>query len=293
MVYDHAIECPFCKHVHSGYLNLVEDGKGATKCPNCGASIVRELPPDYLPQLPPTGLETHAHHSFYPGIYSLPKYRPRLDFRDLLRVAYSPKEAFRSLYLTTDLRRAIALVILFSILSTVISVVVTVNVAEVIGFDTSDAILLGGSAFIGWIVSLFSFLLFSVLSATIAHGIFNGRGDRTMSITLIGYCYPWFVVLNVLYLVAFEVSFEGFDLTQLETWSESDLASATAGIIATLAIVVFGITWLLWISGRAISVANDISMAESIVTAVFSVTLSGIVYYVFSRILALPLGLSF
>jgi cbb3-type cytochrome oxidase subunit 3 len=34
-------------------------------------------------------------------------------------------------------------------------------------------------------------------------------------------------------------------------------------------------------------------MAESIVTAVFSVTLSGIVYYVFSRILALPLGLSF
>ena len=165
--------------------------------------------------------------------------------------------------------------------------------ADVIGYDTSDALVLGGSAFVGWMVSLFSFLVFAIAAAAIAHGIFGGRGDRTMSITLIGYCYPWFVALNVIYLLAFNVSFEGFDLTQLETWTESDLASATAGIVVTLAIVVFGIGWLLWLSGRAISVANNISMAEAIVTTVFSVTLAGIIYYIFSSILSLPLGLSF
>jgi len=52
-----------------------------------------------------------------------------------------------------------------------------------------------------------------------------------------------------------------------------------------------GMIWLLVITSRAISVANDISLGEGTLTAILSATAAGLVYLVVESVMSLPLVL--
>lgn len=297
VVYVHSIKCPSCGLESPGYLQALGDGLGATSCPRCGTVIKQELPKDYVTQIPPPSFEApghpHVRVSHYPGLYMQAKHAPRLDFADLIRIGYSPTRAFTSLYLSTNLQRALALVLIFSLLSTVVSTFVTADMAEVLGYDTADALELAFQGFVSWIVSLFSFLVFGLTAAVVAREIFGGRGEKSNTITLVGYCYPTYVVLAIILLIIFNLGFKGLDLTQAQDWTDQELDQAILGGTVLLVVALLGIIWLVNITSRAVSVANDISKGEGALSAILSAILAGIVYLLAGMIMRLPLGLSF
>jgi len=295
VAYVEHIKCTSCGLDSPGYLQVVEGGKGVTVCPRCGSAITQALPAGYVSQIPPTNYHSpvhpHVQVSHYPGLYNQPKHAPRLDLGDLFRIFVSPTKAFGSLYLSTNLGRALALVVVFSIVSAAASTLFTLDMSDVLGYSASDAFESAFQIFVTWAVSVLAFLLFGLSAATIAKNFFGGRGERSSTITLVGYCFPAYVLLSVLLLLIFRVGFAGLDFTAIDTWTSSELdQSVVAGTILFFAVLI-GLIWLLVVVSRAISVANDVSTSEAALTAVLSSIVAAVVYIVVHMIIRLPLGL--
>jgi len=287
--------CPSCGNSHPGYAQILPGDVGAATCDMCGATITVSLPKDYVAQVPPEDFvypaHPHVRMTLYPGLYNQPKHAPRLDFADLVRVSYSPAKAFASLYLSTNLERALAIVLLFSVLSTVASMLVTADVGEVLGYSTGDALTAAFEGFVSWAVSLLAFLVFGVAAAAVAKGVSGGRGGRGATITLLGYAYPAYVLLGIVLLTIFTTGFSGLDLTNIHGWSDTEFDQALAAGAVLLLIAFVGLVWLLWIAGRAISVANDISTGEAVLTAILAAIAAGVVYVLVGKIMDMPMGL--
>ena len=297
VVYVHEVTCASCGQKFSGYAQPLGDGSGSTACPKCGAGMTVKLPEHYVVQIPPPGYDSVGHHlarhSHYPSLYIQPKHAPRLDLADLLKIFYSPTKALCSLYLSTNLQRAMAIVLVFSILYAVASTVVTAGMADVIGYDAGDAFQLGIRGVVVWVLSLLAFLIFATVAAVIAKGVFGGRGERGATITLSGYCFPAYVLLAIVLLLIFKLGFEGLDLTRADSWTSGENAQAIRGGVVLLVAAIVGLVWLLWVTSRAVSVANDISMGEAALTTILSSAVAGIVYNIVDRLVSLPLGLWF
>lgn len=293
VVFVHRIECPKCGLATSGYLQAMNDGTGVTDCPRCGASIKQRLPPHYVAQIPAEDFNSpvhpHPHMSHYPGLYDQHKQQPRLDFKDLMRVLYSPGKATTSLYLSTNLQRAMAVVLLFALVSAGVSTLITAGVSKVLGFSALDAVEASVQVLLTWIVTLFAFLVFAAVCAGVAKSVFGGRGERTMTITLVGYCFPAYFVLSVAVLAIFTVGFSGLHLENLSGWT-SVHQSMEAGVVLFI-VALFGLTWLTWIVSKSVSVANDISMAEATLTAILSAIPAGFIFLVAGALMRLPMGL--
>ena len=91
VVFVNSIKCPSCGLLTSGYLHVHGNAKGTTTCPRCGASIIQEVPPGSVQQLPPPGFvesgQTHARRSLYAWLYAKPKEQPpRFCLGEMLRV---------------------------------------------------------------------------------------------------------------------------------------------------------------------------------------------------------------
>jgi hypothetical protein len=296
VTYSHVISCPRCGHKFSGYLEVEPDKTGKAICPQCRSTIVQQLPADFVPQIPPEDYgdlaHPHIHHTHYPGLYSQPKQHPRFDFMDLFKILYSPAKAFSSLYLSTDLRRAMAIVLVFSMVSAGASMLISVDMADIVGYNVRDAVHLGFQVFLSWAMMILAFMVLSVLSASISKGIFEGRGERSATMTLIGYCFPAYVFVNVVVLLIFKLGFSGVAV-ELQDFTMSDLREVSAGLVVLVIAAIIGLIWLLVITSRAISVANDISQGEAALTAILSIAASGLIFLVVSAMVNLPLGLSF
>lgn len=297
VVFVSSMRCPSCGLVSSGYLQAMGDGKGVAICPSCGTTITQQLPAHYVAQVPPSDFNSpahpHVHASYYPGLYTKPRHAPRLDFADLVRVAYSPRTAFENLYLSTDLHRALAIVLVFSILSSVVSMLVTADMGDLLGYDTGDALTLAFQGFVSWIVSLLAFLILGITSAFVAKGVFGGRGERSATITLLGYSYPAYVLLGIVLIFVFNTGFRGLDFGMIDQWTEAELNQASAAGVVLLVVAFIGLTWLLWIVSSAVSVANDVSRGEGALSAILAAIAAGVVYILVGMVMRLPIGLSF
>ena len=296
VVYVRQVSCPSCGLTFAGYLDNLGDGTGVVNCPKCETRVVHALPSHPVEQVPLPGHDsaTHPHMraSHHPGLYAQAKRPPRLDLTDLGRVAYQPTKAFESLYLSTNLQRGLSLVILFSLALAVVNTIVTAGVGQFFGYDTRDALLLGLRGFVSWIVTLLAVLVFAVVSAVVARRVYGGRGERGATITLVGYCFPAYVLVNLLLLVIFTTGFQGLDLTDVSSWGVRGTDQVLLAAAAFVMVALVGLIWLLWIVSEAISVANDISGSEGVLTAIIAGIAAGLVYIVAGAAIRLPIGLS-
>lgn len=293
VAYSEEITCPTCGHKFSGYYAVLPTGQGKSVCPHCHADILQALPQHYVPQIPPVGFEypsrPRAHNIHYPELYIQSKSHPRFHFADIVRAALSPKKAFMRLYLTTNIQRALAIVAVFSIVLVATSVLVSVDMADVIGYDSGDTIQFAGHTFFAWVLALLTFLVYSMVAAAIAKGVFEGRGDRSSTISLIGYCFPVYVLMSIVLFLIFEVGFESVGFVPLAEWSSEDLNSVTLGVVLLSAVAFVGLVWLLVLSSWAISIANDVSLGEGALTSILSASAAGIIYLVVQSVVSLPL----
>jgi len=226
-------------------------------------------------------------------LYGTPKSHPRFHFMDIARAGLSPSRAFVKLYLTTNMQRAMAIVAVFSIVLVAASVLVSVEMADVIGYDTGDTIQFAGHIFFSWILALLTFMVYSIVAATLAKGVFEGRGDRSSTITLLGYCFPIYVIVSMILFLIFEVGFESVGFMPIGDWTSENLDQVTLGVIVLVIAAFLGLVWLLVISGRAISVANDISLGEGGLTSILSASVAGVIYLIVQSVMSLPLLLMF
>jgi hypothetical protein len=296
VVYVHRVGCTSCGFIFAGYLDNLGDGTGVVSCPKCEARVVQALPTHYVEQVPLPGhgppSTRHIHVSHHPGLYSQPKRYPRLDLKDLLRVGYRPVKALETLYLSTNLQRGLSLVVIFSLLSAVVGTLFTAGAGTIFGYDTGDALLLGLRGFASWIVTLFAFLIFAVVAAVVAKAVYGGRGEKSATIMLVGYCFPAYVLVNFVLLVIFAVGFQGLDLTDVTSWEAAAKDQAFLAATALVLIAIIGLAWLLWIVSRAIGVANDISGSESLLTTIIAAIAAALVYVLAGAAIRLPMGLS-
>lgn len=296
-MFSNSIRCPSCGTLTSGYLQLLGGGKGRAVCPRCGSAVVQDVPAGAIHQIPPPGFvepgHAHARTSLRPWLYATPKEKPRLCPLEVLRAAYSPGRAFSRLYLCAGLKQALAMVVAFAVLSNVVSVVVTESMAEVIGYSATDALgaVLQGAA--GVIVTVLSLLVFALVASLATREVFNGRGDRGSTITLVSYCYPWFVLVTVVLLAVFSAGFEGLALGRVDQWTEAEMERAIVYGALLLALFVASLGWLLWMVSRAIGVANDTSTGASALCAVIAAAVAGVVTVAAGIFIRLPIGLNF
>ena len=297
VAYSEEIKCRFCGHVFSGYYAVLSNGQGKTVCPKCSTDIVETLPERSVHQIPPASYESpshpRVHHIHYQDLYDKPKSHPRFHFMDIVRVAYSPEKALMKLYLTSNLQRAMAIVIVFSMVLVAVSVLVSVDMAEVIGYDAGDAIQFAGHVFFAWVISILAFMVLSLSASFISKGVFGGRGDRSATITLIGYCFPIYVLVSFILFIILEFGFESVGFVPLDEWTSEELNRVTAGVVLLFVAALIGMIWLLIITSRAISVANDVSLGEWTLTAILSASAAGLVYLVVESVMSLPLVLGF
>jgi len=296
VAYSQYIVCTSCGMHYAGYLEIAEQGKGMATCPRCGAAITQALPSHYVVQLAPSDYESpahpHVHISHYPGLYMQPKRPPRFDLRDLLRVMYSPSKAFPSLYLSTNLQRSLAIVVLFSVVSSLASILVTLDAGSVLNFDTRNALEVSARGAVSWLITLFGFLVFGVVGAVLSRGVFGGRGERTSTLTLLGYCFPAYVVLSIILLSIFNVGLRGLDILNMSAWTDAQLEQAMVTGVLLFGVLIIGLIWLVWVVARAFSVANDVSMGEGVLTTILAAIPSAIVFLVVGAVMRLPVGLS-
>ena len=297
VAFSSSLRCPSCGLQTSGYLKVSEGNKGVAICSRCGASIVQDINPGQIRQIPPQPYFAHsgADHkkSKYEGLYSQPKHAPRFAWVEMLRLPVSPRRALTTLYLSTDMRHAMILVALLTTMSIAFSTVITEEMAAVVGIDHLDALEMLFIGAVGWVVTLVSFLIFSIVSAIVAQEMFEGRGDKGATVTLVGYCFPWFVVVSIVLLSIFTAGFSGLELDRVQDWTDSEIERALTWGALLLVSAVLAVIWLLFLVGRAIGVANDISTAGGSLSAVIGAIAAGLVSLIVGMVLRLPIGISF
>lgn len=297
VVFVNSLRCQACGLLTSGYLRNRGDGTGSATCPRCGASIVQAIPPGSVHQMPPQGFVEHGHAqvraSPYAWLYLRPKEHPGFCLSEVFRMAYSPSKALSRLYLCSDLKHAMTMVVIFAILSNVASVIVTESMAEVIGYSATDALGFAIEGAVGTIVAILALLIFGIAASIASREVFSGRGDRSATITLVSYCYPWFVLLTMVLLAVFTAGFEGLNLENVDHWNDADTERAMLYGAAMLLVVVVGFAWLLWVVSKAIGMANDTRTFPAALCAVLAAVVTGVVSLVVGMFVQLPIGISF
>ena len=231
--------------------------------------------------------------SVYPWLYLTPKDAPRFCLPEVLRIAYSPTKALSRLYLCSDLRHALLLVIVFAVISNIVSVAVTESMADVLGYSAADAFDVGIEWAAGIIVSVMSLLVFGVVAAVASREVFDGRGDRGSTITMVSYCYPWVVLFSIVLLAIFTAGFEGLNLDRVQRWTDAEVDRAIVYGAALLAVAVVGFSWLLWVVSKAIGMANDTRTLPASLCAVIGVVAAGVVSLIVGLFVRLPIGINF
>ncbi|UCE46037.1 MAG: YIP1 family protein [Methanobacteriota archaeon] len=296
VVYLRSIRCPECGLLASGYMQVSGSGALKSSCSRCGALITLPASASHVAQIPPQPYHTHSRHdlrrSRHAELYSQPKQSPKLDIGNFLRMPFAPTRAFTTLYRSTDLRWAMVLVFVFALVYSALSTVVTTEMHDVLGIErvsASNAMIL---ASLELVVALVSFLIFGLVSSVVASEVFGGRVDKGSTVTLLGYCYPWFVVISTVLLVIFIAGFSGLELDQVEHWSSDELERAIIWGAALLAGAIIGLIWLLTLVGKAIGVSNDVSTGEGAMAAVIGAIVAGLVSFAMGTLMRLPIGLS-
>lgn len=297
VVFAQSVRCGSCGLLFSGYLRDNGDGNGSSACPRCGAAIVQPIPPGQVHQIPPQGYVEPGHvrmrRSVYSWLYLQPKEQPRFCLLEILRIAYSPMKSLSRLYLCSDLKHALMVVVSLAIISNLVGVAVTESMADVLGYSASDAlgVIIEGAA--GVLVTLMSFLVFGIVAATASREVFDGRGDKGSTIAMVAYCYPWFVLFSVLLLVLFTAGFEGLDLERVQRWSDAEVERAIVYGALLLTTAVLGFVWLLWVVSKAIGMANDTTTSSAALCAVVAAVAAGVVSLVVGVFIRLPIGINF
>ncbi len=296
VVFVNSLKCPSCGLTTSGYLRDIGDGKGSGACPRCGAEIVQPIQPGLVHQLPPQGLaepgRARMRTSAYGWLYTQPKAGPRLCLREMLRIPFSPTKALSRLYLCSDLKHAMLVVLVFAVISNVVSVAVTESMADVLGYSASDALGVLAEGAAGVVVTLMSLLVFGIVAAAASREVFGGRGDRGSTIALVAYCYPWFVLLTILMLAVFTAGFDGLDLERVQRWTDAEVDRALGYSAVLLGLVIAGFIWLLWVVSKAIGVANDMATRHAALSAVFAAVAAGAVSLFVGMFVRLPIGIN-
>lgn len=297
VVFSNGIRCPSCGLMSSGYLQVHGDGKGRTACPRCGAVIIQDIPRGSVHQVPPQNLvepgQTNVRRSVYAWLYAQPKESPRFCLGEVFRIAYSPTKALSRLYACSDLRHALMLVVVFAAISNIVSAIVTESMADVIGYSATDALGFAMQGVAGTVVTVLSLLMFGIVASLASREVFSGRGDKGSTITLVSYCYPWFVLLTIVLLTVFTAGFEGLNLDRVQHWTDAEMQRAIIFGAILLAVAVSGAVWLLWVVSKAIGMANDTTTGSAALCAVLAAVAAGIVSLLVGTFVRLPIGITF
>ncbi len=290
VVFVQSVTCPACGARSSAYLGIASPTEGTMACPRCGVSSRHSLPQHYVPQVPPAGLASYpgrGRMAHYPGLYNRPKETPRFDIGGLLRIAVLPSDGFQRLMVRTDFRHSMVVVIVTAFVGTIIAGLVSWSLLDELGYYTSNNLWLAAAEAVSFAVQLLTFFVFSFAGAFLSKGLFNGRGDYASTASLMGYAFVWYTAFSVVASVVFAGIRSGADSGDYSVVSDSLFALALLFML-----VISGLVWLLWVSGRAVSVANDISHGEGALVIIISALIAGVVSIAVSAFVTLPIGIS-
>ncbi len=290
VVFVRSVACPKCGLRSSAYLSIVSQTEGAAICPRCGAGFRHPLPQHHVLQVPPAGLTDHRGRgrvTRYPGLYSRPKEAPRFDLGGLMRTAALPSDGFQRLFVRTDFGHAMIVVIMTALVGSIVAGLVSWTLLDELGYYTSNNLWLVVSESMSFSIQIVTFFVFSFSAALISKWMFKGRGDYSATATLMGYAMVWYTAISVSMSVVFATVF-------MDAISRDD-PTVTASVIALgllFVVLIVGLIWLLWVSARAVSVANDISLGEGVLTIIISSLIVGAVTIAVSLFVTLPIGIS-
>ena len=264
----YTVTCPSCGTVPNGPIGYMSPYQGYYYCLGCKATV--NINPDTGEVIPYDILAQRDYivrKQHYPGLYESKKETPAKFTPSLLfKAMFKPKEAFVELYPITNMNIGIGLLITFAVLSSLISYLAY----EMSGLS-NIAIGMGSELPISWVTLSIITLPLAVLSSLVVcwlsakmSGFFKGRNDFKKTIALMGYAgMPGFIMGLASSLVI------ATNLVTMPDYSDPtnlDIGAllAYAAIIGIISLV--GLIWSLIVFGSAVSVANDVSFGEGIIS---------------------------
>ena len=231
-------------------------------------------PPQYYKQ-------TH-----YPGLYQEPPQDPKLRLDLLFKILFWPKKAFRELYHQTTLREGIIIFILITIFSALVNFVNQLLLpAAMFGtynsynsFNTGSSVFQYIIPFIALPLGLLMLYLTGWLSAKFSKSIGRGFGDVDKTIGLFGYAAIVGLVIGLIQLLMIG----GMILARgpiSEDYGGSALTSGNTFVFMAFMfiLIILSFFWGLYVYGSAISVANDVSLGEGMVSYFIASLIIGII----------------
>jgi di/tricarboxylate transporter len=100
------------------------------------------------------------------------------------------------------------------------------------------------------------------------------------------------VLVTVALLTMFAVGFSGLELSQVQDWGDAEMERAIAWGALLLVSAILSLIWLLAMTGRAVSVANDISGGEGALSVIIGAIAAGLVSLAVGAVMRLPIGLT-
>ncbi len=213
--------CPNCSKKNHGSSRF---------CERCGYSFE-------LKAMPSSEVTTRKAKSRWPDLYDTPRQTAGPTLGGLLRIAYSPRKAFPSLYLSASLHSGILILIVSGALIWFFGSVA-------LGEDALDT----ANRFLGGLLSFVAYFVVIVVLASIFSVFpFKGRGDFRATFTLLSYCQPWAALWSLLMTAGFVF------------WHSALENGSPVAIIVMFVVLAIGALLILGMYAEAISVANDLS----------------------------------
>jgi len=236
-------------------------------------------PPPYPYPYPPPFVP-----SVYGELYTRPQEEPRIRFDVLLKVFYSPKEAFVEIYHSTTKIQGIFVTLIFTLILSFFTIISYIQTAFIPGsFGSSSFLPYGDSLMIASAsqafaipLAIISLYIMGYLSAAVSQGLGGLRKDVDKTMGLLGYGVIVTFIFGLIQLVLVMI----LSVTVLSDDSISG-DFAVLGIAGVIGIISF--FWSLWVNGTAVSVATDTTVAKGIL----SYFLALIVVVIFATIISM------
>jgi hypothetical protein len=233
--------------------------------------------------------------SVYDGLYAQEPETPRLRLDILPKVLFKPREAFVDIHNHTTKVQGIIMVIIITLIQSSITFMFFFNTGIYdSGFSTPDSEDSFNNIFIftsviGIPLAVLSLVLMGYLSALFSHEIFHGRKDSDKTIGLLGYGTIVTFVMAMIQIALLYLLIEDI-LNNVDTFEESGTLFLYFGIVITMTII--GFIWSLWVNGTAVSIANDITIGQGIITYFISWIIIVIAVTTLSTIIGVFAGFS-
>lgn len=188
-----------------------------------------------------------------------------LNFGTLGKVLFQPKEAFEGIKEQTTMQDGILMYVILAVIGGILGAVINLAAFGSMMMPMQGAVGVIGvvmAMIIGIIFGIVGLLILGWLSSKLAHSIGHGTANMDKTVGFLGYAEIVNLVIGLIISIM-AIMFVGSVVSGVGN-APVAIGAIGAGGMMVMLVGLVGFIWALYVSGSAVSVANEVSLAAGI-----------------------------